>query len=166
MNLMTSGLLSSNSNSWETPREFFEKLDAIFHFTLDPCATPENAKCPKFYTEEDDGLLQDWGGERVFMNPPYGGETGKWVKKASMEARKPDTLVVGLIASRTDASYWYDYIFPCASELWFIKGRLKFSNSKTSAPFPSVIVVWDSNTDNNLKLKAIDKHGNFLYHIS
>jgi site-specific DNA-methyltransferase (adenine-specific) len=100
------------------------------------------------------------------MNPPYGGQTKDWVRKASLEARKPDTLVVGLIASRTDASYWYQYIFTWASEVWFIKGGLKFSNSKTSAPFPSAIVVWDSNSSNsNVEFKAIDKHGNLLYEI-
>ena len=90
---MTSGLLSSNSNSWETPSDFFEKLDAIFHFTLVPCATPENTKCPKFHTEEDDGLLQDQSGEKVFMNPSCGGETGNQKIKLLVETKHYDIRV-------------------------------------------------------------------------
>lgn len=60
--MLTSGLTSSNTDEWATPQSLFDKLNAAFHFTLDPCATPENAKCAKFYTKEQDGLKQDWGG--------------------------------------------------------------------------------------------------------
>lgn len=60
--MLTSGLTSSNTDEWATPQDLFDALDATFHFTLDPCATPENAKCAKFYTKEQDGLKQDWGG--------------------------------------------------------------------------------------------------------
>lgn len=60
--MVAPSLLSSNTNEWATPQALFDKLNATFHFTLDPCATPENAKCAKFYTKEQDGLKQDWGG--------------------------------------------------------------------------------------------------------
>lgn len=141
--MITSGMMTSKSNEWETPQDFFDELDAEFHFTLDPCATKENAKCEKFYTKEDDGLLQQWSGETVFMNPPYGREIGKWVKKASFCSVVKKVLVVGLIPARTDTKYWHDYIHGRA-EVRFIKGRLYFSNNgKTGrAPFPSAIVIW------------------------
>lgn len=74
---------SSKTNEWSTPQDLFEKLNKEFLFTLDPCATPENAKCAKFYTAEDDGLKQSWDNERVFCNPPYGRQIKDWVKKAS-----------------------------------------------------------------------------------
>lgn len=77
---------SSKTNEWATPQDLFDKLNREFLFTLDPCATPENAKCAKFYTAEDDGLAQSWDNERVFCNPPYGRQIKDWVKKAS-EAR-------------------------------------------------------------------------------
>lgn len=77
---------SSKTNEWATPQGFFNKLNEEFHFTLDPCATKENAKCQKFYTIEDDGLKQSWNNEVVFCNPPYGREIKHWVKKAR-EAR-------------------------------------------------------------------------------
>jgi hypothetical protein len=77
---------SSQSNEWATPTDFFTKLNREFLFTLDPCATPENAKCAKYFTEADDGLAQSWDNERVFCNPPYGRQIKEWVKKAS-EAR-------------------------------------------------------------------------------
>lgn len=74
---------SSQTNEWATPQDFFDKLNNEFHFTLDPCATKENAKCSKFYTQADDGLSKSWDNEIVWCNPPYGREIGKWVKKAS-----------------------------------------------------------------------------------
>ena len=130
---------SSNSNEWATPKSLFDTLDEEFLFTLDPCATKDNAKCSKFYTQEDDGLSQNWSNERVFMNPPYGREIGKWVKKACEESLK-GAVVVCLIPARTDTKYYHDYIFPYA-KIKFIKGRIKFDNGTgelNPAPFPSV----------------------------
>ena len=76
-------MFSSKSNSWETPQDFFDKLNDEFQFTLDPCASHENHKCSKYYTIEDDGLSKDWSGETVFVNPPYGREISKWVKNVT-----------------------------------------------------------------------------------
>ena len=134
-------MISSKDMSWETPQDFFDKLDEEFHFTLDPCATPETAKCKKFYTKKDDGLIQDWEGEIVFCNPPYGSEIKHWVKKCYDESKKPNTIVVMLIPARTDTIYFHQYIYHKA-KIRFIKGRLKFSNSRNSAPFPSMIVIF------------------------
>lgn len=134
-------MFSSKTDLWETPQVFFDQLNKEFNFTLDPCATRENAKCSKYFTKQEDGLKQDWGGETVFVNPPYGREIKKWVKKASEESKKPGTTVVMLMPARTDTAYFHDYIYGKA-ELRFIRGRLKFSNSKNSAPFPSMVVVF------------------------
>ncbi len=131
---------SMESNEWETPQELYDELNKEYGFTLDPCATEKSAKCDKYYTKEDDGLSKDWSGEIVFMNPPYGREISNWVKKAS-ETR--GAVVVCLIPSRTDTKYWHNYIFSKAHKIMFIKGRLKFSGHKNSAPFPSAIVVFD-----------------------
>ena len=76
-----SALFSSISDNWETPQEFFNSLNDEFHFTLDPCSTDENAKCKKHYTREQDGLAQDWTGETVYCNPPYGRDMPKWIQK-------------------------------------------------------------------------------------
>ena len=115
---------SSKSNEWGTPQDLFDQLDEVYQFTLDLCATPYNAKCIKYYTKEEDGLSKDWSGECVFMNPPYGREIKKWVKKAYEESLKGATVVC-LIPARTDTVYWHQYIFTFA-EVKFIKGRLKF----------------------------------------
>lgn len=137
----TEVLFSSKSNEWATPQEFFEELDSEFHFNLDPCATSENAKCRRFFTKEQDGLIQDWGGCRVFCNPPYGKDISAWVRKAFVEGRKDNTIVVLLIPARTDTRYFHDYILNRA-EIRFVKGRLKFGCSKQSAPFPSMVVIF------------------------
>ena len=130
---------SCKSDLWTTPKSLFAELNWKYKFTLDPCCTKQSALCDKYYTIEDDGLKQDWGGEIVFMNPPYGREIGKWVEKAYKESLK-GAVVVCLIPARTDTRYWHDYIFPYASGIKFLKGRLKFGNGKNSAPFPSAII--------------------------
>lgn len=137
--MLTSGLTSSNTDEWATPQALFDELNGTFHFTLDPCATPENAKCAKFYTKEQDGLRQDWGGEVIWCNPPYGREIGKWVQKCA-EHRG---VAVMLIPARTDTRWWHSYIDKNPdAHVYFIKGRLKFGNAKSCAPFPSAIVVY------------------------
>ena len=136
---------SSKSNEWATPQNLFDELNDEFNFTLDPCATDENAKCSKYFTIEDDGLNKDWSNDVVFMNPPYGREIKKWIKKAYEESLNGATVVC-LIPARTDTTYWHDFIFGKANDIRFLKGRLKFGNSKNSAPFPSAIVVYQGVT--------------------
>jgi site-specific DNA-methyltransferase (adenine-specific) len=138
----TAVMFSSTTNEWETPQEFFDKLNEEFNFTLDPCATPKNAKCKKFYTIKEDGLKQNWQGETVFCNPPYGRAIKDWVRKCYEESKKPNTIVVMLIPARTDTTYFHEYIYKKARDIRFVKGRLKFGNSKNSAPFPSMVVVF------------------------
>ena len=138
----TTVMFSSKTDEWETPQDFFDELDREFNFTLDPCATPQNAKCKKYYTKTEDGLKQDWQGETVFCNPPYGKVIKNWVKKCYEESRKPNTTVVMLIPARTDTTYFHEYIYKKAKEIRFVRGRLKFGNSKNSAPFPSMVVVF------------------------
>tara|TARA_R110002020_G_C16193893_1_gene765728 strand:- start:506 stop:982 length:477 start_codon:yes stop_codon:yes gene_type:complete len=137
--------LSSKSNDWVTPQYIFNELDKEFGFTLDPCASEENAKCDKYYTIDDDGLSQDWSKDVVFMNPPYGRDLIKWIKKAYDESLN-GALVVCLIPSRTDTRYWHDFIFPHA-EIRFLKGRLYFGDGRGRSPFPSAIVIFDKNKE-------------------
>lgn len=135
-------MFSSKTDMWATPQEFFDRLNAEFNFTLDPCACPENRKCQKFFTKEENGLSKDWGGERVFCNPPYGrGITEKWVQKAYMESRKPNTLIVCLLPARTDTRWFHDFVLNKA-EVRFVRGRLKFGAGKDAAPFPSIVVIY------------------------
>ena len=109
-------MYSSKTDQWATPDDFFKELDQEFHFNLDPCADEQNHKCEKYFTKEDNGLSKDWGGYRVFCNPPYG-------------------------RAITDTRYFHDFI-QHRSEIRFVKGRLKFGNSKQAAPFPSMVVIF------------------------
>ena len=129
----------SKTVEWETPAWLFARLDKEFHFTLDVCATSENAKCSKFFTRNEDGLLQEWAGV-CWMNPPYGRAISKWVRKARLSALAGAT-VVALIPARTDTRFWQDDV-AFASEITFLRGRLKFGNSRSGAPFPSAVVVF------------------------
>lgn len=137
-------MFSSANEVWETPQDFFDKLNEEFHFDLDPCALPENAKCETFFTPEDNGLIQDWGGHKVFCNPPYGRSLKTWVRKCYLEGKKPNTIVVMLIPARTDTSFFHDYIYHHA-EIRFVRGRLKFGGCENSAPFPSMVVIFRDN---------------------
>ena len=138
--MINKGLMTSKTSEWATPKEFFELLDKEFNFTLDPCATSENAKCSKFFTKVEDGLTKDWVGERVYCNPPYGREIAAWVEKCDKEARNGAEVVVMLIPARTDTKYFHKYIYN-KYEIRFIEGRLHFNESKQSAPFPSMVIV-------------------------
>jgi phage N-6-adenine-methyltransferase len=136
-------MFSSKTGEWSTPQEFFDKLNWRFGpFDLDPCAAIHNTKCANFYTEAEDGLSKDWTGHTVFINPPYGKGIDKWIKKGYDASRDGETRVVMLIPSRTDTKYWHNYVMK-ASEVYFLKGRLKFGDSVNSAPFPSAVIVFD-----------------------
>ena len=128
---------SSATDLHATPQDFFDKLNDEFHFELDVCANSENTKCPRYFTLEVDGLTRYWKGV-CWMNPPYGREIGKWMKKADESARQGATVVC-LVPARTDTKWWHDYAMK--NEIRFVKGRLKFGNAKNSAPFPSAVVI-------------------------
>ena len=132
------GLMTSNTDLWSTPRDFFDDYNAVYHFDVDVCATAENALCAKFYSPEDDGLSKEWYGT-CWMNPPYGREIGKWMQKA-YESSLHGATVVCLVPARTDTAWWHDYAMK--GNIEFIRGRLKFGGSKNSAPFPSAVVVF------------------------
>ena len=130
--------MSSATCDWATPPETFRALDAEFGFTLDVCASHENAKCPRYFTIEEDGLSQPWEGV-VWMNPPYGKAIKAWMRKAFEESRRGATVVC-LVPARTDTAWWHDYA--AKGEVRFLRGRLKFGGAVNSAPFPSAVVVF------------------------
>lgn len=133
-----------DGGEWGTPQEFFDKLDAEFHFDIDAAASKENAKCAKFFTKEDNALEQFWGeNEVIFCNPPYGKEIGKWLEKGR-KAAECGCLVVFLIHARTDTRWFHEHVYGKA-EIRFVKGRLKFTHkdgTRQSAPFPSMVVIY------------------------
>ena len=130
---------SSARSNWATPQAFFDELDKEFNIAWDVCAEHHTAKCPGYWTKDDDGLSRTWEGV-CYMNPPYGREITKWVKKA-YESSIQGVTVVCLLPSRTDTRWWHDYVM-FADEIRFVKGRLKFYGPKNSAPFPSSVVIF------------------------
>ena len=133
------GMLSSNTDMWETPQALFDAYNSVYDFDIDVCAVPQNAKCERYFTPEVDGLKQDWNGT-CWMNPPYGRQIGKWVKKAYEES-KNGSVIVCLLPARTDTAWFHDYCM--RGKIEFLRGRLKFGGSTNSAPFPSCVVVFD-----------------------
>lgn len=120
----TEAMFSSKTDLYETPQDFFDKLNDEFHFDLDVCATPENAKCKRYYTPEMDGLSQPWEGV-CWCNPPYGREIGAWVRKARLASDAGNTVVM-LLPARTDTRWFHDYIYGAYhTEIRFVRGRLK-----------------------------------------
>jgi len=131
-------MFSHATDLWSTPQWLFDALDKEFGFTLDPCSDGTNAKCAKFYSIQDSGMLKDWGTDTVFMNPPYS-ECQKWMRKAYGAAQEGATVVC-LVPSRTDTDWWHRYAMK--GEIRFLRGRLKFGDSMNSAPFPSAVIVF------------------------
>lgn len=163
-------MFSSKLDSWATPQEFFNKLNEAYHFDIDVCAAKDTAKCEKFFTKENSCLDKTWGeGNVCFMNPPYGREIGKFIKKA-YEQSLIGTKTICLLPSRTDTKWFHE--FCVKGEIQFLKGRLIFGNDaywewvweqeylpnskgelkknslfkkygvKNSAPFPSMVVIF------------------------
>lgn len=133
-------MFSSATDQWATPQSFFNQWNELFQFTLDVCADASNAKCPRYFTREDNGLTQDWSLDVCWMNPPYGREIGRWVEKAYRESLKGATVVC-LLPARTDTAWWHDYVIPHA-KVTFVRGRLKFGDATSGAPFPSAVAVF------------------------
>lgn len=138
----TAVMYSSVTELWATPQKTFDALHAEFDFTLDAAAVAENAKCPRFFSPEQDAFKQNWGNERVYCNPPYGKPLPLWIKKAWSECRDNGATVVMLIPARTDTAVWHDIVFPYAAEIRYLRGRLKFGGATNSAPFPSALVIF------------------------
>lgn len=140
--MKTDVMFSSKNMNFSTPQDFFDKLNDEFHFTLDACADESNHKCAKYYTAEQNALKQDWSGETVFCNPPYGRNISCFVKKCFDEVYKGRCkCVVLLVHARTDTRWFHDYIYHKA-EVRFVKGRLKFGGMVNNAPFPSMVVIF------------------------
>jgi len=130
---------SSETDEWPTPQDFFDGLNREFGFNLDVCATHENAKCDSYFTRDDNGLLKNWSGSVLWMNPPYGRNIKQWMAKAHDAATNDRATVVCLVPSRTDTAWWHEYAMK--HEIRFVRGRLKFGEAADSAPFPSAVVV-------------------------
>lgn len=152
----------SQKDDWGTPQKLYDELNSEFHFTVDACADQDNFKHKNYYTVETDGLNADWGGQTVFCNPPYSkrkkDKPGQedWIEKAYKESRENGATVVMLIPARTDTKAFHNFILGKATEIRFIKGRLKFEinrkENKDPAPFPSMIVVFEGkNSNTNVK---------------
>ena len=139
---------TSNDDTWTTPRDFFDKYNREFNFTLDAAALASSTLVPDNWYGPDhtdqsrrDAFTRDWAKDSagsIWLNPPYGRTIKDWVRKANTVANGGGTVVC-LVPSRTDTSWWHDYCIH--HEVRFIRGRLKFGGQKNSAPFPSALVI-------------------------
>lgn len=142
--MINKSLFSSKRPDWATPSDLFDKLDQEFGFTLDVCATSENAKCRRFYSPQDDGLSlrSPWGpGEIIWCNPPYGRGIGDWLARGYHASIELGSTCVFLLPARTDTKWFHEFKDKTA-EIRFIKGRIKFVGAGSSAPFPSMILIF------------------------
>lgn len=140
------------TNDWITPKYIIDAF-GIGWFDLDPCAsvTQPWSCARKAYTIEQDGLLRPWLGN-VWLNPPYGPRTKKWVSKLATHGTG-----VALIFARTDTALWHNEIFPTADALLFVKGRLRFHRpdgslgSGGNAGAPSCLIAWGKKNSSALE---------------
>lgn len=123
-------MFSHKTDDWSTPKEFYDILDKEFSFDMDPCPL----------RSEEDGLNKDWKGN-IFINPPYS-NIRKFIEKGLDEIHKGNAkTLVYLVPARTDTKWFHDLVYN-KTEIRFIKGRLKFGDSKNSAPFPSMVIIY------------------------
>ena len=134
----------SQTDDWATPKDFYDSVNLHYGFELDAAASSTNHLAPNWFgldhpdESRRDGLTGLWAG-RTWCNPPYGRGIKDWVAKASQH----NDLVVMLLPARTDTRWYHDYIYNHIKvDNIFIKGRLKFGNAKTAAPFPSMLAIF------------------------
>jgi len=143
--VISPALYSSRSEEWATPQAFFNALDAEFHFEADMAATADNALCACYVDKAINALRPDFDwtecGRVLWCNPPYGKGIGEWFAKARGAAARGSTVVM-LAHARTDTRWWHEHVQGIASEVRFIKGRLKFGDGKQSASFPSAVIIY------------------------
>ena len=140
---------SSERHDWPTPREFFGACERLCveatgrGFDIDAAADADNTKASRFFSESDDGLSQQWTGN-VWCNPPYGEQAGRWVRKAFEETDgfEDQRYVAVLIPARTGTRWFHDWAAK-AAEIRFVKGRIRFEGAEASAPFDSVLLVFN-----------------------
>lgn len=148
----------SGNKEWETPDTLFQPLKKEFNIVVDVCATADNTKCKAYFDKKINGLTASWGVSNeisvgkaaCWMNPPYGRGIDKWVKKAYDESLKGVTTVA-LLPARTDTSWFHNYIHN-KNEVRFLKGRVKFVDAPSTAPFPSMIVIFKPKKQNKLSI--------------
>jgi len=132
----------------------FAPLHARFRFTIDAAASAENARLPRFWTEQDDALSRSWAGERVWCNPPYS-DIRPWVLKAHDEQANGAELIVMLLpANRTEQAWWQDEVEPFRDDdgsftVTFLRGRMRFIQAGRTdvgpnerPPFGCCLLIW------------------------
>jgi len=165
-------VFSSQTEEWATPQDFFDRMNAQYGpFDLDVSATLGNAKCARFFTKDDNGLAQPWAPARCWINPPYGRDMGKWVRKAYEESQR-GALVVCLVPARTDVAWWHEWAMHKA-EITLLRGRLRFQRADgallsnncpsvregrhaptTTAPFATAVLVYRPNAPGHFRPEA------------
>lgn len=133
------------SERWLTPPEIFDPLMREFDFDLDAAADYETKRAPRYLTDALN--VDDWPGERIWLNPPYGNKLSPFVRRAAQEAAKGKT-VVALIPFRCRASWWHEAVLGKAAEVRCVRKRIKFmrpdgTRGKFTGSCDSCIVVWD-----------------------
>lgn len=136
------GKFESAKQDWETPSNLFNRINDIFHFTIDLAATENNTKCKKFISE--DSLSIPWKGIG-WLNPPYGGEVlnrlSNWVEKAFKDSKEFQSTIVMLLPARTNTKWWHKFCMK-SYEIMFIEGRPKFGEAFYGLPQPLALVVF------------------------
>lgn len=144
---MNKVLFSKKSDEWATPQGLFDMLNEYYNFIFDLACSKENCKTQNGFTIEDDSLNQSWveitmnnSSGWLWLNPPYS-KCKEFVEKAHQECLKGAKIVM-LLPARTDTRWFHAFLYKKKYvNIEFIKGRLKFGDSKNSAPFPSMIIT-------------------------
>jgi site-specific DNA-methyltransferase (adenine-specific) len=144
----------AKSQEWSTPFWLFDLLDGEFNFSVDAAASVKNAQIDRYWTEEINGLAQDWTGERVFVNPPWlVGPLNAWTEKAFEETQNGCPVVAMVVPVKSDQKWWNRYAIQ--TEIRFIQGRVIFGEAKSPSPIPAAVLIFGQ--DYRACMKSIDQ---------
>lgn len=153
---MAGHIASATRTDWRTPTWLVSSIESFFRsvsggevgIQLDPCASPKRAAhfARRNIHPPADGLRENWAGQNVYCNPPYGRGIRDWARKACA-LRHEDlidgtTNVILLIPAAVDTKHWQKGVFRCADAVCFIEGRLHFDDSKVGAPMACALVYF------------------------
>jgi len=147
---------------WETPQDFYDAIDAEFHFNIDVCCLPSNKKCDQYYYPMMNALNQTWKGV-CWMNPPYDREIGLWMAKAYESAQQGATVACLIQGRSSDTKWWHKYVMR-SSEIRYIADRLHFGKNgvHSRANISNILVIFRPFCEGPPTTSSIDASGRKL----
>ena len=146
------------SDRWRTPRWLFDKLDGVFDFDFDMCASDDNHLCSNYFTASDDATTAELptNARSIFCNPPFSGKTKQKLLERAPEIVQSGRRIVFVLPADLSNIFFYDLIYRHADRVLVINGRIGYGDpntgnvTRTCDGVGTMIVVFDGSMEISL----------------